>query len=222
MNIIFIPYRDREKHLDYFVNNLAPRLNEYINSLKIVIVEQGNDKKFNRGKLLNVGFMEYKKQIGYLYQHDIDVIPSDETIKKIYTLETGEIIRISAPHATSLGCIVKMSKDNFIKMNGYPNNIWGWGIEDRALFCRALLSDLKLSKNFCNEAFKKLPHKSNVEVYKNEKKIISDIWLPNNIDKMTELERINLVNNDGLNNTEYTLLKREIINDYIEKIIVEI
>ena len=214
-NVILIPYRDRKEHLDYFINNLSLLLYKHLNNLKIVIVEQGNDKKFNRGKLLNVGFMEYKENIDYVYNHDVDTIPSEDTIKNIYTLVNEDVIRLSVPHPISLGGIIKMSKENFIKVNGFPNNIWGWGIEDRALYYRAILSKLSFSSIF-NEhrfgessRFKLLPHKSNVETYVNEKKEISDIWREDYINKLSNKEKENLITSDGINNVKYKLLKKE-------------
>ena len=63
MNIIIIPYRNRESHLKYFLNNTFPLLKKHLKELKVVIIEQTNDKLFNRGKLLNIGYKLYL----YLY-----------------------------------------------------------------------------------------------------------------------------------------------------------
>ena len=67
MTLILVPYRDREQHLDIFIKKLAPLLKKHIINIKIVIIEQSQDnKKFNRGKILNVGFAEYYKEFDYL------------------------------------------------------------------------------------------------------------------------------------------------------------
>ena len=68
MNIILIPYRNREEHLKYFIKNTIPYLKRYLNPFKIIIIEQNNDRLFNRGKLLNVGFLEYFKEGKYLFK----------------------------------------------------------------------------------------------------------------------------------------------------------
>ena len=72
MNIILIPYRNREEHLKYFIKNTIPYLKQYLNPFKIIIIEQNNDRLFNRGKLLNVGFLEYFKEGKYFFTHDVD------------------------------------------------------------------------------------------------------------------------------------------------------
>ncbi len=43
-NIILIPYRKRETHLKYFIENTVPLLKKHLENLKIVIIEQLNDK----------------------------------------------------------------------------------------------------------------------------------------------------------------------------------
>ncbi len=55
-NVIIIPYRNREKHLKYYLENTVPLLQKHIPNGKVVIVEQDwNNKLFNRGCLLNIG-----------------------------------------------------------------------------------------------------------------------------------------------------------------------
>ncbi len=54
--VIIIPYRAREKHLEYFIENTVPLLQKHIPNSKVVIIEQDwNNKLFNRGCLLNIG-----------------------------------------------------------------------------------------------------------------------------------------------------------------------
>ena len=38
-----------------------------------------------------------------------------------------------------------MKKEHFQLINGYPNNIWGWGIEDRALYYRCHIKNVSMS-----------------------------------------------------------------------------
>ena len=51
-NVIIIPYRDREKHLEYFIENSVPLIEKYLPNTKILVVEQNIGKLFNRGMLL--------------------------------------------------------------------------------------------------------------------------------------------------------------------------
>ena len=101
-NIIIIPYRDRETHLEYFIKNTVPLIQEYLPNSKIVVIEQNEGKLFNRGMLLNIGFKEYQNKTRYFFTHDVDMNPSLEIIKRIYTKEDIEMCRIKSGHKTSL------------------------------------------------------------------------------------------------------------------------
>lgn len=227
MNVVLIPYRDRENHWKVFKEELVPLLRRYIKDLKIVIIEQGNKKKFNRGRILNAGFKEYEEVIRYVYHHDIDTIPSEESVKDLYINEDYEIMRIHVPHDEALGGVVKIEKEAYIDINGFPNYIWGWGIEDRALYFRALIKGKKFSrlyheyKNPNNKRFRLLEHVSNSECYIGEKKEISDKWCSMNINKLNSPDREKLVYEDGLNTVKYTVTKREKIDQDIEKITID-
>ena len=53
---IIVPYRDREEHLARFVPHMDKFLSDKEIDYKIFVVEQGNDRPFNRGWLINVGY----------------------------------------------------------------------------------------------------------------------------------------------------------------------
>ena len=83
---IIAPYRDlhkkqnRKQQLDKFI----PAITEFMESVqrnstyRIYIIEQSNDeRKFNRGKLLNIGFQIASAEgCKALIFHDVDLIPS--------------------------------------------------------------------------------------------------------------------------------------------------
>ena len=82
-NIIAIPFRNRDKHLEYFIKNTAHLLQQYLPNSKVVVVEQNEGKLFNRGALLNVAFKEYENKTKYFFTHDVDMNPSLEIIQSI-------------------------------------------------------------------------------------------------------------------------------------------
>ena len=86
-NIIAVPFRNRNVHLEYFIKNTVPLLQEHLPNSKVVVVEQNKGKLFNRWALLNVAFKEYENKTNYFFTHDIDISPSLEIIKTIYTKE---------------------------------------------------------------------------------------------------------------------------------------
>ena len=50
---IIVPYRDRESHLTKFITGIKSYFKNQKIKYEIIIVEQSDDKPFNRGKLLN-------------------------------------------------------------------------------------------------------------------------------------------------------------------------
>ena len=220
-NIIAIPFRDRDAHLEYFIKNTVPLLQEHLPNSKVVVVEQNKGKLFNRGALLNVAFKEYENKTNYFFTHDVDMNPSLEIIKSIYTKEDIEMFRVKSAHSSSLGGIIKVKHDIIFDINGFPNNIWGWGIEDRALYYRCRIKNIKITNN-PNQSFKVMPHPSNVITYTGEKKIISDRWDQNYIEKLDDKQKEEMIMSSGLNNLEYTILERKMIHDVVEVIKVDI
>jgi hypothetical protein len=147
---IIVPYRDlhpaqkRAEHLAKFIAYMGPFMEKAIKqfnknaSFHIFIVEQSPEHKFNRGALLNLGFLEAQKQ-GYnvFIFHDVDLLPGDSMGN--YYVKNPEIpIHIARcwdryKGQEYLGGIISISGKNFTDLNGYPNNYWGWGGEDDEL-----------------------------------------------------------------------------------------
>jgi hypothetical protein len=221
-NIIIIPYRNRKEHLETFIKNVIPLFDKYLKPYKLVIVEQEEGKLFNRGKLLNIGFNEYKDKSEFFFTHDVDIIPNENCVKELYNKNEYDVIRIFNGHNTSLGGIIKFSRDSFLNVNGLPNHIWGWGIEDRALYYRYIIMNKILSPNYTNVInFNILYHTSNVHNYTNEKLAISnkEDEIFNCNDKNIQL---NHIMSSGLNNLDYKILNRYTVNENIELIKVSI
>lgn len=221
-SVIVIPYRDRSEDLEIYIRMVVPLLREYLPSFKVVIVEQEPGKFFNRGRLLNIGFTEYKDSARFFITQDVDTCPVEDCVKTLYGNIFYDVLRIFNGHDNSLGGITKFSRDAMFAMNGFPNHIWGWGIEDRALYYRAKIANVHMSPNLSNRRnFIILPHASNIETYVGEKKMISD--LENEVFHCTDEDRKRLhVLSSGLNNMEYTIIDRTEIADDIELIKVSI
>lgn len=221
-NIIIIPYRDRETHLNFFITNIVPLIEKYMPSTKILVFEQDIGKQFNRGKIFNVAFKEYKNKTKFFITHDIDTIPSESIVKDIYTKDDIDIFRIISPHHESFGGILKIKHDTIYNINGFPNNIWGWGIEDRALYYRVYIKKLKYTNNYNIKPFRLLPHKSNVIAYKDEKLEISNKWRREYIDMLTLDEQEKMITNSGINNVDYKIIETKKLHNIVELIKIQI
>ena len=73
---VIVPYRGRPTHLRKFKDHITDYLKEKNISFQLIVVEQSDSLPFNRGKLLNIGFLEaLKKRCDYLVFHDVDMLP---------------------------------------------------------------------------------------------------------------------------------------------------
>jgi hypothetical protein len=148
---IIVPYRNRYEQLQKFKVAIKKYLNQKNIDYELIIVEQDSARTFNRGKLLNVGFIYAKKlKCDYVVFHDIDMLPinvnysySDIPIHLATNLlGTGGFKRIVFDEY--FGGVTLFPNDYFESINGYSNNYWGWGYEDTDLLYRCVTSKIPL------------------------------------------------------------------------------
>ncbi|XP_066462569.1 beta-1,4-galactosyltransferase 3-like isoform X2 [Eleutherodactylus coqui] len=135
---IIIPYRNREQHLKYLLYYLHPFLQRQQLNYGIYIITQSGDFTFNRGKLLNVGFKEAMKDEDWdcMLFHDVDLIPEDD--RNLYTCDRFpkhvsiaiDKFGYKLPYKSIFGGVSALTPEHYLKVNGFPNNYWGWGGED--------------------------------------------------------------------------------------------
>ena len=141
---IIVPYRDRESHLARFGETMSSYLKSKKIKHEIIIVEQTDDKPFNRGKLLNIGYIKAKELgCGYVVFHDVDMLPIevDYSYSELpmhlatnFELEYDKSKNLSFDDY--FGGVTMFSSDTFERVNGYSNLYWGWGFEDDDLLFR--------------------------------------------------------------------------------------
>nr|VFK19238.1 MAG: N-terminal region of glycosyl transferase group 7 [Candidatus Kentron sp. LPFa] len=160
------PFQDRQRQLEIFVHFMT----DYLTLLgayydfHLIIVEQAKDgRKFNRGKLLNVGF-RIAKAHGYDYHifHDIDLLP-DNNLLGYYGFYPDNPLHLAAVWKKYrhlplfFGGVCSFAAEQFETLNGYPNDFWGWGGEDEELYHRIVDHDMVISRPTIG-AFKELEH----------------------------------------------------------------
>ena len=78
---VVVPYRDRESQLEIFLAYMHHFLQKQKLNYTITVVEQLSESKFNRAKLLNVGYLHIMTQVPdcpcFVF-HDVDLIPLDD------------------------------------------------------------------------------------------------------------------------------------------------
>lgn len=146
--LIIIPYRDRKEHLDVLIPHVTQKLQKQnIQNFKIIVVEQNKEGLFNRGLLCNIGFQLYKDECDYFIFHDVDMVC--EQIDYSYCDYPTSLLRqrsknnFEQMYDDYFGGITLFPKHDFIYVNGFNNNYWGWGVEDDDLFYRCKIFGLK-------------------------------------------------------------------------------
>ena len=141
---ILVPYRDRKEHLGQFLPGIKAYFSpEYmkeknISGLEIHVCEQDNNQPFNKGRLINAGFLLSRQNNDYFCIHDVDYIP----IAADYSRSTRpsrliwEGLRKNENYDEFFGAVVLLNKADFVQANGFSNEYWGWGFEDTDLALR--------------------------------------------------------------------------------------
>ncbi|XP_076869640.1 beta-1,4-galactosyltransferase 1-like isoform X2 [Brachyhypopomus gauderio] len=141
---LIIPFRHREQHLKYWLNYLHPILQRQQLDYGVYVIEQDGEETFNRAKLMNVGYAEALKEYDYdcFVFSDVDIIPMDDrNTYRCYEQPRHLSVAMDKfgyglPYYQYFGGVSAMSKDQYLKINGFPNNYWGWGGEDDDIFNR--------------------------------------------------------------------------------------
>lgn len=158
---MIVPFRDLHKlqkrtaHRRQFVPHMLRFLSSAckLRDFTIMLVNQSNDgRKFNRGKLLNIGFDLLQHSHDTFILHDVDLLPGDDLggsysswLEERQTLHIARCWDRYSNNEKYFGGIVSFRRDDFRAINGFPNNYWGWGGEDDELFKRTTACRLNIS-----------------------------------------------------------------------------
>ncbi|NXW00662.1 B4GT4 galactosyltransferase, partial [Fregetta grallaria] len=149
---ILIPHRNREKHLLYLLEHLHPFLQRQQLDYGIYVIHQAGSTKFNRAKLLNVGYLEALKEANWdcFIFHDVDLVPENDF--NIYMCDRQPKHLVVGRNNTGyrlryegyFGGVTALTRDQFSKVNGFSNSYWGWGGEDDDLRIRVEMQKMRV------------------------------------------------------------------------------
>ncbi|XP_010126676.1 PREDICTED: beta-1,4-galactosyltransferase 4 [Chlamydotis macqueenii] len=203
---ILIPHRNREKHLLYLLEHLHPFLQRQQLDYGIYVIHQAGSTKFNRAKLLNVGYLEALKEANWdcFIFHDVDLVPENDF--NIYMCDRQPKHLVVGRNSTGyrlrykgyFGGVTALTRDQFSKVNGFSNNYWGWGGEDDDLRIRVEMQKMRVVRPSANVGrYTMIFHKRD---YGNEE----------NRERMKLLRQVSRTwKTDGLNSCSYNLLSVE-------------
>lgn len=144
---LIVPYRDRAQHLENFI----PAIQTYLPDAQIVVVEQVKGKDFNRGKLINIGFLETKA--AYFCAHDVDMLPMNVDYSPSYgiTQLASSAIQLQG----YLGGVTMFDRQTFENIGGYHNDFFHRAEDNELMFN---LHRLRVFPKDRHGTFINLPH----------------------------------------------------------------
>jgi len=171
--------QDRMIHKERFIQHMKqfiPKVSQYAMTeyfvtlhIDVMIIEQSDDdRKFNRGAILNSGYknaMNSQYYRGIIF-HDIDLLPSDVMIpfyalgvfNSAYTKSDKKIVHLAhkwgryASLGTGyIGGVTMFETTQFNNINGFPNYFAGWGGEDDALRERIIAYAKEMNKDYVDK-----------------------------------------------------------------------
>ncbi|KAG7458925.1 hypothetical protein MATL_G00225690 [Megalops atlanticus] len=151
---LIIPFRHRDEHLKYWLYYLHPILQRQQLDYGVYVINQYGEETFNRAKLLNVGYVEALKEYDYdcFVFSDVDLIPMDDrNTYKCYSQPRHLSVSMDKfgfklPYFQYFGGVSSLSKEQYLKINGFPNNYWGWGGEDDDIYNRVSFKGMSISR----------------------------------------------------------------------------
>lgn len=149
-NVVFIiPYRNRESHLNCFVNHMSYILEDVQYNYEIIVCHQNDTRRFNRGAMKNLGFIYVKnkypndyKDITFVF-NDVDTMPGKKNMFDYITHRNT--VKHFYGFTFALGGIFSITGEDFEKIDGFPN-YWTWGFEDNALYNRCIKNNIIIDR----------------------------------------------------------------------------
>ncbi|CAL4078665.1 unnamed protein product, partial [Meganyctiphanes norvegica] len=120
----------------------------------IFIIEMAGNATFNKGALMNAGFLEAWRRgtADCFVFHDVDLLPEDD--RNMYScppqprhLSVGvDTLGYKLPYFLLVGGVLSVQGQHFFLLNGYSNMYWGWGGEDDDMGYRIKQSGLSITR----------------------------------------------------------------------------
>nr|CAH8876250.1 unnamed protein product [Trichobilharzia regenti] len=153
-NVIIIPYRNRSEHLMELIPRLAELLTKQDICYLLVVAEQADQQPFNKGIIMNAGFVEALNWIPFhcAIFHDVDLLPLNNEIPYTCSIYPRHIslcvdkFQNRLPYIELIGGVLSIPLKIFLRVNGYSNLFWGWGAEDDDMYERLMINGVPVTR----------------------------------------------------------------------------
>uniref|UniRef100_H3CFT3 Si:dkey-199f5.8 n=1 Tax=Tetraodon nigroviridis TaxID=99883 RepID=H3CFT3_TETNG len=157
---------------------------------------------------MNAGFREAMREEEWdcLFFHDVDLIPEDD--RNTYTCDSNPKHAAIAMDKFGykymyFGGVSALTPMHYLKINGFPNNYWGWGGEDDDIGVRVSLAGMYITRPSLKIGrYKMIKHKLDKGNDVNPKRF-------NMLAKTRQTWKL-----DGMNTLEYKTISREYLPLY--------
>jgi len=212
--LVIVPYRKREQALTELLKTLPIYLNKQVRDHYILVVEQDNDKPFNKGLLNNIGFCFDGSDHDYVCFHDVDLIPQFSDYgypaqPSHLSSHCSQFNYVNIPDKI-MGGVITFTNEQYRNINGYSNEYWGWGKEDDDLYERVIRAGYIPYKHPFGTYFS-IPHEHRLN-----SEVENNLHLKNGarFRKFCESKRIIHQMADGLNSIQFNSPEKEfLLND---------
>ncbi|KAI3387486.1 hypothetical protein SNEBB_003062 [Seison nebaliae] len=206
---VIIPYRNRNNQLKKLLFRLHYILSLHKINYVIYVCEQTSKHEFNKGIVMNAGFLEIWKyehendlQLSDCFIfHDVDMIALDDRLvyncsyqPKHLAVEV-DTLGMKLVYKELIGGVLVVPAIHFLYANGFSNLYWAWGAEDDDFFYRLDENNLNIERSSSYAQYHMLIHQK-------RKAPLGDYNL-----KLLQTDRERL-EWDGLSSVRYRLVAR--------------
>jgi len=153
-----VPYRNRGQHLIRYI----PHYKSLFPNADIYIVHQLGNAPFNRGMLLNAGFLYAEGKADAFDLSDIDMLAVDGEVDYSFPLAATHLASAASqynyrmPYPTYFSGHVLLTSEHMRSVNGFYNDYPGYGCEDDCFYRSFIDKGLPVERRYGK--FESLPH----------------------------------------------------------------
>ncbi len=156
---VIVPYREREEHLERFIEHFTEFMSDKKINYQIFVIEQYDLKPFNWARLLNIGYkIAMSHGCDYVCFHDADMLPEEADysypMKPTHLAARLSNYNYGLPYDEYFGGVTLFNKYDFELINGYSNEYTGWGASDDDLLNRCYEKKLPMDVEWVGDPSK--------------------------------------------------------------------
>ncbi|CAG9786426.1 unnamed protein product [Diatraea saccharalis] len=150
---ILVTYRNRQSQLNVFLPYMHTFLRKQNIHYKIFLIEQQDNKKWNKGMLYNIGARHaIAERFPCLILHDVDLLPLGAANLYACAKQPRHMsasidkFRYVLPYDTISGGVLAITSEQYKLVNGFSNQYEGWGGEDDDFSSRLAAHGLQIMR----------------------------------------------------------------------------